>query len=671
MGPGSRVLALGVAVCAIASAGCNQHLLGTRDVRLEYSVEPGTSPQDARLPPLEYVRHAVTQRLAAAQISADVEAAEPNIVQITVDELSADSVDEFLAWRGGLRVYRVDPTFSFAPEWTHGLTPRTVTLADGRVESYFVGATDDVFRAVRASKVPPGHRIVVDAESGSGHGARTRAVFDPPLADLAGGIERVGTRGGKTLALTLRHAIQGRVLEAASLAGADELAFVRDLSVVSVERLDAGALIRSSEPVLLVHVGDDIYAYTRAQHVRRLLESGTVPRLVRTAVTREPSNWPLAIASLLLPMILSFGWLFFVRRFDRARPEPVWLVLATFAMGGLSVIPASVVEIVLPALTPYLSPTLMTLGGQLIALPFALVVFTLVVGLPEEGSKLLAAWLVARQRREFDEPVDGIVYGAAAALGFAAVENARYFAEGRMGATLIVSRAFTAVPAHMFFGAIWGYALGRRLVARETRVLSYLLLAAVMHGAFDTFLSIDGLGLLALFVNLALASIFILFLRSALRHGVVTPEAARVDPASRELFAMGSRGLFAVFAVGMHVLAALIFGLGAYVQARDWRVGFGFIGFASLLLGLFGVMAYGLTETMPLDVVVDDYGVTFGGAAVPWEVISRFEQRVVGRGRMHEIRVRIPGGGLCLGPGPARTVEQLAQVIAARLRDRA
>jgi hypothetical protein len=232
-------------------------------------------------------------------------------------------------------------------------------------------------------------------------------------------------------------------------------------------------------------------------------------------------------------------------------------------------------------------------------------------------------------------------------------------------------RAFTAVPAHMFFGAIWGYALGRRLVAPATRLGSYLLLAALMHGAFDTFLSIDGLGLLALFVNLAVASLFIVFLRSALRHGVVTPEAASVDPASRELFPMGSRGLFAFFAVGMHLLAALIFGLGAYVQSRDWRVGFGFIGFATVLLGLFGVMAYGLTESMPLDVVVDDYGVTFGGAAVPWEVISRFEQRVLGRGRMHEIRVRTPGGGMCLGPGPARTVEQLAQAIAARMRERA
>jgi RsiW-degrading membrane proteinase PrsW (M82 family) len=665
-GPGSRILPLAALAIALAGTGCNSHLLGTRDVTLEYQVTLEATAQDPNAPALELVRHAVSQRLSAAQISADIETAEPDKAFVTIDESSADAVDELLAWRGGLRVYEVDPRFSFSPESTHGLTAKTGTLPDGAVEHYFVGTSEDVFRAVRASVPPPGHRVVVDADSGSR--ARTRVVVEPPLADLAGGIERVGTRGGRTLALTLRHATQTTLSEAIGRAESEDIAFVRDASVVSLQTQKA-AYERASEPALLVSVGDDIYAYTRAQHIRRLLESGTLPVLVRLATTRNPANWPLAIASLLFPMLLSFGWLFFVRRFDRARPEPVWLVLATFALGGVSVVPAGLLEILLPAATPYLNPTLMTLGGQLMALPIALVVFTVVVGLSEEGSKMLAAWAVASRRREFDEPVDGIVYGAAAALGFAAVENVRYFAEGRMGATLVVMRAFTAVPAHMFFGAIWGYALGRKLVAPRTSLALYLLLAALMHGAFDTFLSIEGLGLLALAVNLALASMFILFLRSALRHGVVTPEAARVDPTSRELYPMGSRALFAFFAVGMHVIAALIFGLGAYVQARDWRVGFGFIGFASALLGVFGVMAYGLTETMPLDVVVDDYGVTFGGTAVRWDAISRYEHRVVRGGRMHEIRLGALGGSLCLGPGPARTVDQLARVIAARIRE--
>ena len=37
---------------------------------------------------------------------------------------------------------------------------------------------------------------------------------------------------------------------------------------------------------------------------------------------------------LALPIAVALGWIFFVRRIDRARPEPWWLLLATVALGG-------------------------------------------------------------------------------------------------------------------------------------------------------------------------------------------------------------------------------------------------------------------------------------------------------------------------------------------------
>src|SRR5262249_48089093 len=156
--------------------------------------------------------------------------------------------------------------------------------------------------------------------------------------------------------------------------------------------------------------------------------------------------------------------------------------------------PAGVAEQLLANLSPWLDPSLVTFGGQTFALPLAFAVYTLVVGLTEEGSKRLATHF-AIGRPEFDEPVDGIVYAIVGSLGFAAAENIRYFALGRLSAPLVIARCFMSIPAHMFFGAIWGYALGAKLVDPKTRTWVWLLLAASCHGLFDALLSTEGAGM--------------------------------------------------------------------------------------------------------------------------------------------------------------------------------
>ena len=64
--------------------------------------------------------------------------------------------------------------------------------------------------------------------------------------------------------------------------------------------------------------------------------------------------------------------------------------------------------------------------------------------------------------RDFNEPMDGIVYGVVVSLGFATLENfyyvyllADYFETTSLA--LAVSRAFSAVPAHAVFGVFMGY----------------------------------------------------------------------------------------------------------------------------------------------------------------------------------------------------------------------
>jgi hypothetical protein len=287
----------------------------------------------------------------------------------------------------------------------------------------------------------------------------------------------------------------------------------------------------------------------------------------------------------------------------------------------------------------------------------------LTVGVVEEGVKLFAAWALARHRREFDEPVDGIVYACAAALGFAAIENMKYFAVTRMSGTVVAARAFLSVPAHMFFSAIWGYALGRKLVRKDTSVLGWFALAALAHGAFDAMLSIDGTQLVAIALDVGLGLAFVELLRRSLRFGVVGDVAAP-ESSGRALFRMGSRGTFVALVVVVLVLAAGLMTLGTAYEILHHNAGVVFIGIASTILLLFGVAAYFLTQTIPLDVAIDDVGVTFAGATTAWPTVQRFEPvetRVLVKQAW--VLLHTPDGVVRLGPCSRDTTERMTTVL--------
>jgi len=641
------------------------HLAGTHDVELEYEVrKSGASVSEA-------ARRLIEARLGAAHIPADVEASDATHVRVRVDEDSAPQVDEMLSWRGGLAVYRVDPAYGFVPKDHAGLTPKTATAKDGTIERYFVGSRAHIARAIHEGNIDEHHRVLIEAIDQER--ARTRVVHSPALVELRDFVDADTGIASEKRELVLYLADVARLRMSMEPAGAAPTLIALGQSVLSHRRI-ADLLIESrgtpARAAIVLPVGDTITAFARAHNIGSLLRTGTLPPLARTKAQREPTNWPIAVSCLVVPMLLSIAWLFFVRRFDPAHPEPWWLVLATFALGGLSVAAAGFAEWAAMSASPYLNPSLMTLGGQISAFPLALAAFTLVVGLSEEGSKLLGTWSFACRRREFDEPVDGIIYGAASSLGFAAVENIKYFAFGRLGSAIIVARTFTSIPAHLFFGAIWGYALGRKLVSKKTSILLFLAWSALMHGAFDTFLSIDGLHLLALALNLVLASLFIVLLRRALRHGAVNPDAPDAPPSTNRLFfPVGRPAVFATSAVFLHLFAAILFLLGAGHQAMHQRVTYAFVAISSSLVAVLGLAAYALAATMPLDVAVDEHGITFAGRAVAWSAIRGVSLLPLGvRGL---VRLGTDAGVVSLGPGRMDRMQSLEQVIKHRLAERA
>jgi protease PrsW len=632
-------------------------LAGTDDVELTYEIDGALSSTPIRTAFGEDLRALSLRRLSAGQIGADVlEDAKDHDrrVRITVDEALAPHVDELITWTGTLLVLDPDPDFVLPAK---GSENSGVILKTDGPEKFYEGTRADILRTIETLTVDKEHRVVAEPiwSTASGRNPpkwRTRVVRMIPVGELGDGA-LIGWADGAMLRV---RGVKGTL----SAAVIHDARTRRAPPIVARGRISLGLPKYDGEDALLLSFGSGTEAYARAQHERRLLTTPRLPPLRRVGAIGLPPNRMLAFACLIVPVLLSLAWLGFVRRFDRAHPEPMWLVAFTFLLGAISTVPAGFLELILANASPWLDPGLVTFGGQTFALPLAFVVYTIVVGISEEGSKRVAAHFAVR-RPEFDEPVDGIVYGIVASLGFAAAENIRYFAIGRMNAPLVIARCFMSVPAHMFFGAVWGYALGAKLVDPRKRTWAWLLLAAAAHGLFDALLSTEGAGMLAIILNVGLASVFVILVRRTLRHGVVTKEMLNIKPEDRVLFRVGRPSLFWVSAVFLHILALGIFFLGAYYQLARHRPSATFVIGSSVMLGLLAIAALGISQTVPLDVAIDDYGVTFAGAARPWRKIRGYE--------VHKDRVTLEceAGPILLGPAPHDVVEAIATELKRRL----
>jgi RsiW-degrading membrane proteinase PrsW (M82 family) len=111
-------------------------------------------------------------------------------------------------------------------------------------------------------------------------------------------------------------------------------------------------------------------------------------------------------------------------------------------------------------------------------------------GFIEEAFKLLVLVGYCMRRSAFDEPMDGLVYGAVASLGFAGFENVLYVADALEGdwRDIAIMRALTAVPGHAVFGIIMGFFCARAHFDPERRrfwLLLAWLVPGLLHGLYD------------------------------------------------------------------------------------------------------------------------------------------------------------------------------------------
>jgi protease PrsW len=201
-----------------------------------------------------------------------------------------------------------------------------------------------------------------------------------------------------------------------------------------------------------------------------------------------------AVALLLMGLLVSYGgeWLTYIGftvagyavplimlayivRSDVFEREPLAVVAYCFGWGAFSGILAAILNTIIT--TPFLG-----VGGA---------------GFIEEPLKIYGVYRIAKSARmgnEFNDHLDGIIYGAAAGAGFAGLENFWYITD------MVLNNAYPALFAifirsitgimHICWSAIAGWSLGVAKVTRgriESRdLIPGVLVSALIHFAWNS-----------------------------------------------------------------------------------------------------------------------------------------------------------------------------------------
>jgi RsiW-degrading membrane proteinase PrsW (M82 family) len=173
------------------------------------------------------------------------------------------------------------------------------------------------------------------------------------------------------------------------------------------------------------------------------------------------------LIALLGALIPTTVYVLFVWWLDRYEKEPVWLLVTAFLWGA---VPAAILAVLFEIIFDL---PLSALGEE--SLAANLISASISAPLVEESVKGIALiGLVLLFRREFDDVLDGIVYGAMIGLGFAFTEDAiAYFVpilseEGiAAGLANIFMRTVVFGANHAFWTGIVGAAVGYARISRE------------------------------------------------------------------------------------------------------------------------------------------------------------------------------------------------------------
>jgi len=163
---------------------------------------------------------------------------------------------------------------------------------------------------------------------------------------------------------------------------------------------------------------------------------------------------PLVLVGIVLSLVPAVIWLGVFVQQDRLEPEPKRFILGVFVLGGLL---AQAVGI--PAIRDlFRVQDWLTVSRPLVNLLGSI----LIIGFIQEYLKYAGVRFTVFGNSEFDERVDGIIYGAAIGVGFATVLNINYVVgSGGVHLGIGVMRIVIVTLAQATFAGVSGYFLGR------------------------------------------------------------------------------------------------------------------------------------------------------------------------------------------------------------------
>lgn len=221
-----------------------------------------------------------------------------------------------------------------------------------------------------------------------------------------------------------------------------------------------------------------------------------------------------------LSVSISAGiWLYFIYRYDRFEPEPIRCVLLIGVTGGLlSSIPAAVLNTT-AASTLGIGDFITDASGNGSS-GFEILFFSLFVGLNEEFWKAFLAVILLKRFKQFNEPIDALIYSMSIALGFAAFENISYTVAGGLGSLFI--RSFTAVPLHAGLASIWGSGIANAKYQHNSKyfkvMVPYVLAAAFIHALYNYIQFVSSDNPASLIIALIFAFFIISYAAAKLRY---------------------------------------------------------------------------------------------------------------------------------------------------------